>query len=67
MLGNWKIKTTAPDDNLLVTISVEHPTLGDYFYASLTAKRMSSSATDVALFFWLMPHKVAFWIYWHVS
>lgn len=67
MLGNWRIRTSAPGDNLFVLISVQHPKLGDYFSASLTAKRMSSLATDHALFFWLMPHKVAFWIYWHVS
>ncbi|KAL7211422.1 hypothetical protein ACSBR2_014313 [Camellia fascicularis] len=43
---------------------VRHPKLGDYFTASLTGKRISSSAADHALFFWLMPHKVAFAIYW---
>lgn len=67
MLGSWKIKTSEPDDNLFVAISVQHPKLGDYFSASLVARRVPSSATDHALFFWLMPHKVALWIYWHVS
>ncbi|KAM7530474.1 hypothetical protein LguiB_033884 [Lonicera macranthoides] len=66
MLGNWSIRTSVPGDNLLLTISIQHPKLGDYFTASLTAKRVSSSATDHAVFFWLMPHKVALWIYWHV-
>ncbi|KAL8113226.1 hypothetical protein AgCh_020519 [Apium graveolens] len=65
MHGSWKIKTREPDDNLFVAISVQHPKLGDYFSASLVAKRVPSSATDHALFFWLMPHKVALWIYWH--
>lgn len=65
MLGSWKIKTSEPEDNLFVAISVQHPKLGDYFSASLVAKRVPSSATDHALFFWLMPHKVALWIYWH--
>ncbi|KAM7524896.1 hypothetical protein LguiA_014798 [Lonicera macranthoides] len=65
MLGNWSIRTSVPGDNLLLTISIQHPKLGDYFTASLTAKRVSSSATDHAVFFWLMPHKVALWIYWH--
>jgi len=67
MLGNWKIKTNVPGDNLVVNISVNHPKLGDYFTASLTANRVSSSSVEHAVFFWLMPHKVAIWIYWHVS
>ncbi|KAF3449944.1 hypothetical protein FNV43_RR06023 [Rhamnella rubrinervis] len=66
MLGNWTIKANAPGDNLSVTISVQHPKLGDYFTATLNAKKVSSSSvSDHALFFWLMPHKVAVWIYWH--
>lgn len=66
MLGNWSIKANAPGDNLFVAISVQHPTLGDYFTATLRAKKVSSSSvSDHSLFFWLMPHKVAVWIYWH--
>ncbi|KAK2965283.1 hypothetical protein RJ640_004152 [Escallonia rubra] len=65
MLGNWSIRTNAPGDNLFVAISVQHPKLGDYFTASLTARRVSSLGNDHALYFWLMPHKVAVWIYWH--
>ncbi|KAL0352843.1 UNVERIFIED_CONTAM: hypothetical protein Sangu_0865600 [Sesamum angustifolium] len=66
MLGNWSVKTNDPADNLHVVISVQHPQLGNYFTASLTAKRLASlTAEDHSMFFWLMPHKVAFWIYWH--
>ncbi|KAL5841180.1 hypothetical protein ACOSQ3_011783 [Xanthoceras sorbifolium] len=66
MLGNWRIRTNTPGENLIVTISVQHPELGDYFVATLKAKRVSSSLlSDNAMFFWLMPHKVAIWIYWH--
>ncbi|KAH0676667.1 hypothetical protein KY285_024468 [Solanum tuberosum] len=55
MLGNWTMKT----------ISVNHPKHGEYFSASLMAKRVSSSThTDLDLFFWLMPHKIALGIYW---
>lgn len=62
------MKTNTPGDNLFVTISVNHPKHGEYFIASLMAKRISSSMhTDLDLFFWLMPHKVAFWIYWQVA
>ncbi|KAL6955282.1 hypothetical protein U1Q18_010332 [Sarracenia purpurea var. burkii] len=64
MLGNWIMRTDAPGDNLFIRISVQHPKLGDYFTATLTAKRISSLASDHALFFWLMPHKVALRIYW---
>lgn len=66
MLGDWNIKANDPTDSLSVFISVQHPELGDYFVASLKAKRLSS-VSDHAMFFWLMPHKVALWIYWHVS
>ncbi|KAK6268474.1 hypothetical protein QUC31_012634 [Theobroma cacao] len=66
MRGNWSVKVNAPGDNLLVAISVQHPELGDYFLATLKAKRISPALVhDHALFFWLMPHKVALWIYWH--
>ncbi|KAJ4977190.1 hypothetical protein NE237_002296 [Protea cynaroides] len=63
MLGNWKMKVTAPGEHLFLAISVEHPELGDYFTATLTAKRVSSTSS-VTIFFWLMPQKVAVWIYW---
>ncbi|KAI3873327.1 hypothetical protein MKW92_017538 [Papaver armeniacum] len=64
MLGNWTIKATEPGNSLSISISVQHPTLRDYFIATLNAKRVSSGASDPALFFWLMPHTVALWIYW---
>lgn len=68
MLGNWSIRVNVPGDTLSVFISVHHPELGDYFVATLKAKRISSLlVSDHAIFFWLMPHKVALWIYWHVS
>ncbi|KAG9155636.1 hypothetical protein Leryth_027383 [Lithospermum erythrorhizon] len=66
MHGNWCIKANAPGDSLAIEISVQHPELGDYFTATLMAKKVSSLMVgDHALFFWLMPHKVALWIYWH--
>ncbi|KAK8468195.1 hypothetical protein PHAVU_007G245866 [Phaseolus vulgaris] len=46
---------------------VHHPKHGNYFTATLKAKKLRSSPElDHAIFFWLMPHKVAVWIYWHV-
>ncbi|KAG6419341.1 hypothetical protein SASPL_121561 [Salvia splendens] len=66
MMGKWSLRTNDPADNLHIVISVQHPELGNYFTASLTAKRVASSASDNrSWFFWLMPHKVALWIYWH--
>ncbi|KDP37987.1 hypothetical protein JCGZ_04630 [Jatropha curcas] len=66
MIGNWSIRANDPEDSLSVCISVQHPKHGDYFVATLKAKRISSiSVSDHDLFFWLMPHKVALWIYWH--
>ena len=68
MLGNWSIRADAPGDNLYVAISVQHPTLGNYFTAALHAKLVgkTSDSVKLATFFWLMPHKVAAGIYWEV-
>ncbi|KAI3455998.1 hypothetical protein Pfo_012661 [Paulownia fortunei] len=66
MLGNWSMKTNEPADYLHVVISVQHPKLGNYFTAALTAKKVASlTSGDHLGFFWLMPHKVSLWIYWH--
>jgi len=68
MLGNWKIRANEPGDDLSVSIASQHPHFGNYFSATLKAKRIPlSRVSDPAVFFWLMPHKVAIWIYWHVS
>ncbi|ERM99299.1 hypothetical protein AMTRI_Chr02g253840 [Amborella trichopoda] len=66
MLGTWNMQAHAPGENLFLKISVDHPSLGNYFTATLQAKRLSKSLeTQIPeLFFWLMPQKVAFWIYW---
>ncbi|KAJ0982351.1 hypothetical protein J5N97_010606 [Dioscorea zingiberensis] len=66
MLGNWNIHASSPGDDLSIRILVQHPTLGNYFTATLSAKRINSSSSplELAIYFWLMPHKVAMWIYW---
>lgn len=66
LLGNWSIRADAPGDSLYVAISVQHPTLGNYFTAALHAKLVGQTSNSVRLatFFWLMPHKVAALIYW---
>lgn len=68
MHGDWHMKTRSPGNKLSVTVVVEHPVLGNYFTASLTAKRVVfTSKLDYAIFFWLMPHKAAIYTYWQVS
>ncbi|KAK1309169.1 hypothetical protein QJS10_CPA09g00644 [Acorus calamus] len=66
MLGNWSIHANPPGENLFLMISSQHPTFGNYFTATLKAKRVGSTSSSLhsEIFFWLMPHKVAFWIYW---
>ncbi|KAJ4811362.1 DUF1365 family protein [Rhynchospora pubera] len=66
MLGNWRIKAVEPSEKLSVVISVHHPTHGDYFTAILHAQAINSvkSLLSMENYFWLMPHKVAIWIYW---
>ncbi|XP_020588303.1 uncharacterized protein LOC110030085 [Phalaenopsis equestris] len=65
MMGNWTIHADEPGENLLISISVQHPTLGNYFIARLSATKVHSSTTpNLELYFWLMPHKVAALIYW---
>ncbi|XP_078163549.1 DUF1365 family protein [Carex rostrata] len=66
MLANWRISAVEPSENLSVVISAEHPTHGNYFTAVLHAQEINSVTTSISTekFFWLMPHKVAIWIYW---
>ncbi|XP_010538253.1 PREDICTED: uncharacterized protein LOC104812673 [Tarenaya hassleriana] len=69
MLGNWKIRASDPGDDLHVSIEVlffsslvrSNPHTRIYTHIYIYATRVS----DHAIFFWLMPHKVAIWIYWH--
>ncbi len=63
MKGVWVMQATSPGQELLLQISVQHPDYGLYFRAILKAKRIDG-VHDPELFTWLMPHKVAFWIYW---
>ncbi|KAJ7569114.1 hypothetical protein O6H91_01G141800 [Diphasiastrum complanatum] len=63
-LGQWKIQASPPGQHLVLKISVEHPRLGNYFLATLTTKRVQNTVQDADAFFWLMPQRVAVWIYW---
>lgn len=65
MLGDWHMKAKSPGNNLSVSILVKHPELGNYFTASLTAKKiLLTSNVDYALFFWLKPQIGAIVTYW---
>ncbi|MQL98171.1 hypothetical protein Taro_030886 [Colocasia esculenta] len=69
MLGNWNIRAGEPGGNLFVGISIQHPEMGNYFTATLAARRVSMhsfapSPLGPAFFFWFMPQRVALWIYW---
>ncbi|KAL2636142.1 hypothetical protein R1flu_007621 [Riccia fluitans] len=64
MAGSWLMYASPPGEKMTVTIGVEHPEFGKFFVASLGLKKVQSVANPES-FFWLMPHKVAVWIYWH--
>eukprot|EP00252_Welwitschia_mirabilis_P005063 TRINITY_DN1547_c0_g1_i3.p1 TRINITY_DN1547_c0_g1~~TRINITY_DN1547_c0_g1_i3.p1 ORF type:complete len:293 (+),score=42.87 TRINITY_DN1547_c0_g1_i3:74-952(+) len=64
MLGVWKIKATVPGTSLFLTIQLQHPEYGDYFSAVLKANKLEKAPLNTELLYWLMPHKVAVWIYW---
>ncbi|KAI3470196.1 hypothetical protein Pfo_026859 [Paulownia fortunei] len=68
MLGNWRLKVNEPGENMYAIVSVQHPKFGNYFTASLTAKRVITSSImsdDLEAFFWLLPHKVSITAYWN--
>ncbi|KAG0565517.1 hypothetical protein M758_8G191400 [Ceratodon purpureus] len=63
MKAVWQMQAATPGQELLLRIGAQHPDLGNYFLAILKAKRVER-AVDPEAFTWIMPHKVAFWIYW---
>lgn len=64
MLGAWRMKACVPEQNILITITVQHPEHGNYFTAFLSANRVVCSQASLEGFFWLMPQKTAIGIYW---
>lgn len=63
MKAVWRMQAATPGQELLLRIGCQHPDLGNYFEAILKAKRVERGV-DPEVFTWIMPHKVAFWIYW---
>lgn len=67
MRSLWALRATAPDERIHVRVAVgAHPTLGDFFLATLDVKALPAGRVrDPERWAFLMPHRVAWWIYWH--
>lgn len=68
MGGTWSLDASPPGATLSLRVRCVHPTLGDFFFASLEASLLPEGAvTHSERWAWLMPHRVAVWIYWHAA
>eukprot|EP00908_Phaeocystis_cordata_P025670 Transcript_813.p1 GENE.Transcript_813~~Transcript_813.p1 ORF type:complete len:335 (-),score=115.65 Transcript_813:894-1841(-) len=72
MRSSWSLRAPAPGASLEVHVGCEHPEMGHFFDAMLQATRLPpEQAAAVSrrseVWSWLMPHKVAVWIYWHAA
>lgn len=79
MDATWTLLATAPEDQLRVAISIDHPVLGRYFDAVLQMVRQDvadghsrhlharneRAGTRNLMRYGLLPHRVACWIYLH--
>ena len=70
MHSAWSLRASDPGASLEVHVSCRHPELGHFFDAALRAKRLppaqaAAASAQSERWAWLMPHKVAWWIYWH--
>lgn len=66
MRSTWILRATDPGDTLSLSVSCDHPEMGSFFDATLRASRITPPASSERWAF-LMPHKVAVWIYWHAA
>tara|TARA_B110000305_G_C19379204_1_gene608655 strand:+ start:370 stop:1377 length:1008 start_codon:yes stop_codon:yes gene_type:complete len=71
-LGDWEISVSDPGQHFVLRVAVKgHPEWGDYFLASLAAKRddhapharSERSGITRLLLHSCTPHRIAFWIY----
>jgi len=74
MKSSWIVKATLDKDSVFVSVGVTHPSMGNYFIAELDCKRSSEphqrneySSWKNLLKYGFMPHRVAWWIYWHAA
>ena len=70
MHSAWSLRAPAPGASLELHVSCRHPELGHFFDAALRATRLppaqaAAASAQSERWAWLMPHKVACWIYWH--
>ena len=73
MKSEWTVKAPPPTDRkIFLSVAATHPEYGEYFLATLDAKRDTSVADlpneiaslDTLLRFGFQPQRVAAWIYW---
>eukprot|EP00967_Tisochrysis_lutea_P001782 scaffold2263_cov33-Tisochrysis_lutea.AAC.2 len=64
MKSTWILHARDPGDSLYLSVSCDHREMGRFFDASLRAQRIQPPKSSEWWAF-LMPHKVAIWIYWH--
>ena len=74
MKSSWILKATLDKDSVFVSVGVTHPKMGNYFIAELDCKKSSEphqrneySSWKNLLKYGFMPHRVAWWIYWHAA
>lgn len=74
MKNSWILKATLDKDSVFVSVGVRHPRMGNYFIAELDCKRSNEphqrneySSWKNLLKYGFMPHRVAWWIYWHAA
>lgn len=74
MKSGWVLKARLETDSVCVSVGVKHPEMGDYFVAELRCqksgdphRRNEYSSWRNLLKYGFMPHRVAWWIYWHAA
>ena len=55
MRSTYYLRATAPADKLHVTVACKHPELGNFFCATLDARKVD--VADDERWAWLMPHR----------
>ena len=69
MLSSWGLRASPPAERINVRVDVTaHPQLGDFFVATLDLRRVGPNRVgDADAWAFLMPHRVAWWIYAHAA
>mmetsp|Transcript_21522 Transcript_21522/g.41963 ORF Transcript_21522/g.41963 Transcript_21522/m.41963 type:complete len:328 (+) Transcript_21522:122-1105(+) len=66
MNASWSLRSSKPSETLSLQVACKHPALGNFFTATLSARRTRAPA-DSQRWALLMPHKVSVWIYYHAA